>query len=166
MKTFVIEEFFVDELNNCNFYTVRYDDNKFSETHLFFERYDCDGHEFRDDALHIQVLIDEIAERGSHIISRPRDEARAFALPPEKMIKEITLEYTGNNLRLYYVELSKNIWLLLGGGVAHADPKSSPPITFHEAQVFVKKVIEAYSIEYTIQNERVIPLDGAEIIIH
>ncbi|WP_316813240.1 hypothetical protein [Pedobacter heparinus] len=166
MKTFVIEEFYVDEQNMCNFYTVKYDDEQISETVKFLDKYDREGHELRDDVLHIQVLIDEIAARGSHIISRPRDEARAFALPPEKMVREITLEYTGNNLRLYYVELATNVWLLLGGGEAHAGPKDRSPIAFHEAQGFVKKVAETYNIEYKIQKGRVMPVDGDEIIIH
>jgi hypothetical protein len=41
----------------------------------------------------------------------------AGALPPEKLIKEVILQETGNNLRLYYVELEKNLWVLLGGGL-------------------------------------------------
>ncbi|MBE9598003.1 hypothetical protein [Pedobacter sp. MC2016-24] len=166
MKTFVIEEFYVDEQNRCNFYTVKFDDEDVSETVKFFESYDVEGHEFRDDVLYITVLIEEIAAKGSQIIYRPRDEARALALPPEKMIREINLEYTGNNLRLYYVELRTNIWLLLGGGIAHNLPKGNPPIAFHEAQYFVKKAVEAYNIEYKIHDGRVIPANGTEIIIY
>lgn len=166
MKTFVIEDFFVDDRNMCNFYTVKFDDEDISETEKFIDNYDVEGHEFRADALHIIALLEEIAERGSHIIYRPRDEARAFALPPEKMIREVTLEYTGNNLRLYYVELDTNIWLLLGGGIAHNPPLGNPPIAFHDAQQFVKKTIEAFNIEYKIYDGRIVPASGSEIIIY
>lgn len=40
-----------------------------------------------------------------------------IALPPEKLIKEVILQETGHNLRLYYVELEKNLWVLFGGGL-------------------------------------------------
>lgn len=167
MNTFVIEEFYVDESNKCNFYTVRFDDHKVSETDKFYDKYFLEGHEFYDDMGIIHALIEELAESGIGIIRRARDEAKAYALPPE-VLRDTNgnINVAGNNLRLYYVELSNSIIILLGGGVAHEGANGHPPLQLHEAQIFVKKIVDALGVEFEVRNKRIVSLGGDEIIIN
>lgn len=143
MNTFVIEEFFVEDGNECNFYTVRFDDDETSETDKFYDRFYQQGHEFFEDMKDIHALIEVLAESGTAIIRRARDEARVFALPPEVVIQECLIDIFGNNLRLYYVELAADVLVLLGGGVAHNGPEGKLPMQFQDAQNFAKKITES-----------------------
>lgn len=166
MNTFVIEEFFVNDGNACNFYTVRLDDNDTSETDKFYDEFFHEDHEFFEDMKDIHSLIEELAESGTSIIRRTRDEARVFALPPQIVIKECAINIFGNNLRLYYVELAADVVVLLGGGIAHHGPKGQVPMQFHEAQSFAKKIIDSKNLFFEVSDGKILPLANEEIIIN
>jgi len=112
VNTFVIEEFFVSDENQCNFYTVRFDDSTISETDKFYDDFFIEGQEFEEDMRIIDALIFEISKIGTKIIRRTQDEARALALPPELLTKESYIEILGNKLRLYYIQLAENVIVL------------------------------------------------------
>lgn len=166
MKTFVIDEFSVSENKACNFYTVRFDDEEVSETDKFIDRFNAEDNEYYEDLQMIGALIEVLSEDGTAVIRRARDESRAFALPPEVLEASAKINVTGNKLRLYYVELSERVFVLLGGGVAHGEPYGHPPIQLKDAQIFAKKIEEAVGTEFDIDNNMLIPIVGSEIIIH
>lgn len=156
----------MDNGNACNFYTVRYDDQDISETDKFYDDFFVEGHELENDMRVIDALLDELRTSGTSVIRRNRDEARVFALPPEAMSKECSIQVFGNNLRLYYVELSNNVIILLGGGIAHESRTGKVPIQFQDAQIFSKKIEEAKNNTFEVINGRIIPTSGREIIIY
>ncbi len=114
----------------------------------------------------IGALIEVLSEDGTAVIRRTRDESRAFAFPPEVLAASAKINLTGNKLRLYYVELSEQIIVLFGGGVAHGMPDGHPPIQLKDAQIFAKKIEESLGTEFDIANNMIIPMGGSEIIIH
>lgn len=167
MNTFVIEEFNVAVSNACNFYTVRFDDAEVSETDKFYDKFFVEENEYFEDMQIIHALILELSERGMSLIRRSRDESRAFALPPEALIDSSKLNiFERNNLRLYYVEVSKQVVILLGGGIAHNGPSGKPPIQLQDAQTFAKKIIEAFGTEFTVKENQILSLAGSEVIIN
>lgn len=133
MNSFVLEEFFVSNYARCNFYTVRFDDSPISETDKFYDEYFIEGHKFEEDMRIIDALIFEISKIGTTMIRRSRDEARALALPPELLATGSLIDIFGNKLRLYYVQLAKDVIVLLGGGIAHENQFGNPPIQFQQA---------------------------------
>ncbi|MNK09426.1 hypothetical protein D3C87_273860 [compost metagenome] len=165
MNTFVVEPFYVDDNNACNFYTVRFDDQEISETDKFYDRFYQSDNEYLEDMQIIHALIEELAISGTSIIRRSRDESRAFALPPELIIKDCKIDVFGNKLRLYYVELAANVLVLLGGGVAHDENNGKVPIQFQEAQLFAKKILDEKAA-YQVIKGKLIPVGDEEIIIN
>jgi len=164
VNTFVIEEFFVDEKNACNFYTVRVEDRDTSETDLFYDQFE-EHADFKDDFGIINALIGELGVRGMRLIRRVRDESKAFALPPESLIREAGADFFENKLRLYYVPLSQNIVVLLGGGIAHEYVSAKPPTAFWDAQIFAKKILDARNDAYFIDGNRLLSTDNEYPII-
>lgn len=161
MNTFLIREFHVSEKFKCNFYTVRYDDCDISETDKFYDKYFKAECKLLKDMEIIHTLIEKIAERGMSIITRARGEGKAFALPPkEYAVRDFEGE---NKLRLYYVELSSNIIVLLGGGLAH-DDYGKPSIELMHAQTFAKKIFEN-SDSYILKDGFITPLENEKEII-
>lgn len=167
MNTFVIEDFSVEDEQACNFYTVRFEEQEASETDKFYNRFYFDETgEFYDDAQDIHALIEELAEKGTSIIRRARQEAKVLALPPKVLVASLEIEVFGNSLRLYYVELAQNVIVLLGGGIAHEGPKGEVPIQFKEAQTFAKKILEAKDTFFEVSGGLLLPLGSKEIIIN
>jgi len=166
VNTFVIEEFFVSDENQCNFYTVRFDDSTISETDKFYDDFFIEGQEFEEDIRIIDALIFEISKIGTKIIRRTQDEARALALPPELLTKESYIEILGNKLRLYYIQLAENVIVLLGGGIAHENQTGNPPIQFQEAQTFSKKILEVNNVLFKVAGGRLTSIGDEEIIIN
>lgn len=166
MNTFVIEDFFVSDENACNFYMVRFDEQDTSEVDKFYDNYHTPESPHYEDMQNIHALIEIISEDGTEMIRRSRDEGRAFALPPEVLANAAGIQVTGNALRLYYLHVTSEIIVLLGGGIAHNEPDGHPPIQLRDAQLFIKKIWSALGTEFEISNKRLIPLDGLEIIIH
>jgi len=154
----------VDDSNTCNFYTVRLEDEKVSETDKFYDKFDYDGNEYLDDFGKIHELIDQIAVRGSNIIQRPRNESKVFALPPKLLLKDCLIDIFENKLRLYYVAITPQIIILLGGGVAHNEPNGDVPLQFWEAQSFAKKILDAKNDSYVISDTRIVSIDDDEPI--
>lgn len=166
MNIFVIEDFYVQDINACNFYTVRFDSQLVSETDKFYDRFFQEDGGYYEDIQDIHALIEQVGERGLRLIRRVRDEAKVNALPPERVIAECEIEVFGNNLRLYYVELAHNVVVLLGGGIAHDAQDGRPPIQFGEAQSFAKKILEATNIFFEVSDGYLVSLGGEEIIIY
>lgn len=162
----MIEEFFVDGNNACNFYTVRFDAQVVSETDKFYDKFFQEDGQYYEDMQDIHALIEELGEKGTRVIRRVRDEAKVSALPPELVITDCEIEVFGNNLRLYYVELAQNVLVLLGGGIAHEGAEGRPPIQFGEAQSFAKKILEASNVFFEVRDGYMVSLDGDEIIIN
>jgi hypothetical protein len=166
VNTFVIEEFFVAQSNACNFYTVRIEDREISETDHFYDNYE-EHPDYAYDFGNINALINEIAERGQRIIRRNRDESRAFALPPKALINDVQIDNFENKLRLYYVPVSEDIIILLGGGIAHDEETGKPSISLWEAQNFAKSIQEAVGDAFLINGSILLPSNGEkEIIIY
>lgn len=156
MNTFVIEDFDVHEDNECNFYTVAYLDST-SETEKFYDKYDDDQSPYFEDFQIIDAFLNYLSQNGTKTILRIRDEGKVNALPPERVVKECKIETIGNELRLYYFQVSPDVIILLGGGIAHDDKTGKPPIQFQEAQMFAKKISESIGVDFTIQEGNLIP---------
>lgn len=163
MNTFAIEDFDVHEDNVCNFYTVCFADDV-SETEKFYEKYDNEESEYFEDFQYIDAFLQYIAENGTRIILRIRDEGKVNALPPERVVRECKIETFGNNLRLYYFQVSENIIVLFGGGVAHGKKDGAPPIQFQEAQLFAKKISEALGYDFNIQDNTLVSTEADQPI--
>lgn len=145
---------------------VRFDDEEISETDKFYDKFKAEDNQHYEDLQMISTLIEVLAESGTAVIRRARDESRAFALPPEVLAAAAKLNVTGNNLRLYYVELSAQVIVLLGGGIAHNVPYGHPPIQLQDAQLFAKKIEEGIGTDFEIRKNMIYPLDGDKITIY
>ena len=166
MNTFVIEEFFVEDNNVCNFYTVRMEHRDISETDRFYDQFEKHN-EYGEDFGMIHALIVSLAERGIQIIRRVRQESKALALPPKALFNDFQPYHFENKLRLYYIAISDNIVVLLGGGIAHDSTTGQPSIALWEAQRFTKKIEESMRDTILIKGNRLFPADDEDyIIIH
>jgi hypothetical protein len=168
VNPFVIEDFSVLDENDCNIYMVRFDDTEYSEVDKFYNRYfEDEGNEYYDDAEAIFAIIEHVSIHGASAIRRNRAESKAFALPPKSMDNSFDVILSENNLRLYYVQVTPNIIVLLGGGIAHGSPSGNPPIQLQDAQIFAKKIIESKNICYAIEERKLVSIGReAEINIY
>ena len=148
MSTFVIELWF-DETKRCNFYTVRWDDAKISETDHFFEKYENDENPFSDDAYVLFRLITETIGNVHGAIDDffDRTEDKALALPPKpkRRIPEIMEIGTHFPLRLYCIKISESIVVLFNGGVKNkrtAQESDDIRMRFYEAQGFAQRIYQ------------------------
>ena len=156
MNTFVIEDFDVDEGNVCNIYTVAIEDD-ISETEKFYEKYDDPKSEYFDDFGKIDALLLYIANEGMRIIRRIRPERAVNAMPPKAIDSEYAIDILGISLRLYYLQISENVIILFGGGIAHEDRTGKIPIQFYDAQKFAKKILESIGTEFEVKGNKLFP---------
>ena len=117
MNTFALE-IFNDEGNACTFYTVRWENEEFSETDKFFIK-------FRNDDTHKNSLQElakfldiQIGEKKGALKDYFRFENSADALPPPGtyLINQITISYSNFPLRLYCLRISDSLVVLFNGG--------------------------------------------------
>ncbi|WP_426670114.1 hypothetical protein ACPPVU_02490 [Mucilaginibacter sp. McL0603] len=163
MNTFVIEEFFVEEKNACNFYTVRLIDRDNSETDRFYDQFE-QHNEYSEDFGMIHALIVELADRGMQVIHRVRQESKAFAFPPKSLARDVQFDVFENNLRLYYVPVSEDIVILLGGGIAHDSLTGKPSMALWDAQNFAKKINSDGQEAFVIKGNKLFPAGDEDLI--
>lgn len=143
MNSFILEIFDAD-FQMVTYYTVRWEDQELSETDKFFEKFSEDD-KHRENFNQILALMELIGDKkGALPVFFTRHEDEASALPPP-YVQEFSLNFDGNDLRLYCVRVCKSIVVLFNGGIKSArTAQDSEDLTskFREAKSFAKKIFK------------------------
>ncbi len=176
MNTFALEIWY-DEGNICTFYSVRWDtiNDGLSETDKFFDQYAIPEHPFQDEAMQLFRLITESIGNKYGAIDDffNRSENKAQALPPKNKGRVEEIKEFGINfpLRLFCYRITEQIVILFNGGIKNANTaqeSQSLSMKFYEAQIFVKKIENAFRsgmIEISDNERQIQNFDGTTKII-
>jgi hypothetical protein len=170
VNIFALEKF-DDQGSRCTFYTVRWEEEEWSETDKFFNKYESDTNFGRP----IQELAVFLTKKIGNDVGALEDffrfENTAQALPPsgKHKVGEITINYGNFPLRLYCLRISESMVVLFSGGekTAQNAQGGKTSMAFHEANQFAKRILEAIRQDeiYITPNEREFKnFDGSEEI--
>ena len=170
MNIFALEKF-DDQGSRCTFYTVRWEEEEWSETDKFFNKYESDTNFGRP----IQELAVFLTKKIGNDVGALEDffrfENTAQALPSsgKHKVGEITINYGNFPLRLYCLRMSESMVVLFSGGekTAQNAQGGKTSMAFHEANQFAKRILEAIRQGeiYITPNEREFKnFDGSEKI--
>ena len=128
MKNIVTLQLF-KSYQKVNFYTFKFEDDEFSETNKFFNKFEMDV-SVKEDLEHLVIWLSLIGRKYGAKIPFFRNEASAQALPPpmSMMIKEVIV----NDLRLYCLRINDEIVILANGGIKKSQKvQDSPDLISH-----------------------------------
>jgi hypothetical protein len=146
MRTFGIE-IWDDEGKLTTFYTIRKPHQADTETDKFFLKFENDA-KYRADAQALVTFIlqsigDELGAREEFF----RHEGAAVGLPPPpSIVRRLALDLGEFSLRLYCLRITKNLVILMGGGIKSSQSaQDSPDLKkpFAEANTFAKAIDRA-----------------------
>lgn len=157
MEMFALEVF-NDEGNCCTFYSVRWENQKVSETDKFFQK-------FQNDITHkialqkLVAFLEVVMEEKGALEAFFRPENNAQALPPQgkHLVKEITIDFVNFPLRLYCLRISDSLIVLFNGSekTSNTAQGGKTSMVFAEANAFAKRILEAlYQKDIYIENKR------------
>jgi hypothetical protein len=149
VNTFVVEKWY-DEGGYCSFYTVRWLENRFSETDRFFSKHEKTGNPYNREAYELFHLIThsigDIYGAIDDFFDRTKNKAQALPPKPKRRIPEIFQLGINFPLRLYCFRISESIVVLFNGGIKDqsTDQESNDlSLKFYEAQQFADRISDA-----------------------
>jgi hypothetical protein len=149
------------------YYTVRWEDDEFSETDKFIEKILHRQTDYKTELQEILTLIEVIGEeRGAKDIYFTRHEDLATALPPSSslFVRGIEIPFYENRLRLYCIKINDNIVILFNGGIKTSQKVQNSPdlmMKFRDAQIFAKRIWQAIKDKEIVVNSTLHTLNDA-----
>ena len=119
------------QFKKATFYTVRFEEDKMSETDKFFNRF-RGNIERREQLREMAAFIEEVGNVYGAKAWLFRDESAAEALPPEyrTAIRNGLVQFLDYDLRLFCIRLNDGIVILLNGGIKTTQKVNDSPDLF------------------------------------
>jgi hypothetical protein len=121
-----IEELYTFE--KVRYYTIRLENEQFSETEKFVLRFENDA-VYQNDFENLMGLLVILGNEKGASLRFFRDESAAQALPPEirEALREGWVQFIEAGLRLFCLRLSDSVVILLNGGIKSSQKTSDSP---------------------------------------
>lgn len=140
----IIEEIYT--FKKVTYYTIRLDNNAYSEMEKFILRFERDS-QYQHDLENILALLVILGNEKGAKTRFFRDESAAQALPPEikEALRENWVQFIDAGLRLFCLRITDEVVILLNGGIKSSQKTNDSPdlaAKFRTAQQ-VSKAIHA-----------------------
>ena len=140
----IIEEIYT--FKKVTYYTIRLEDELYSETEKFILRFESDE-QYQQDLENILALLVILGNEKGTKSRFFRDESAAQALPPEikEALRENWVQFIDAGLRLFCLRMTDEVVILLNGGIKSSQKMNDSPdlVTKFRIAQQISKAIDA-----------------------